>query len=267
MELVDILARDLEQWPAGAAYVFQRGTTLYACYKTLGRQTEHRIKNIEHATDSGSFYVTEPEWEELKRSKSSWTKQSIPAGSTHSRLSTRGDGSTVYYRWYEGYFCMWKDGNWIRAICNPSDVEIIPIPKQEAPAAWNGEGLPPIGTVCVFAGGYSCPSDPWDKDLHEGDKVTIIAHFLDGVTELAAFTFNASIRNRYRGAACVEQGSSGCFRPIRTAEQIAAEEQKKASINKRMIIGEMLDERHSGDSLHEFALRLFEAGYRKQSQS
>lgn len=94
--------------------------------------------------------------------------------------------------------------------------------------AWGGQGLPPVGTVCEFAGGTSSPEDPFDNDLREGDRVTIIAHFKDGGLDLAAFTFNPQVRNPDRGAACVEQGAYGCFRPLRTPEQIAAEEREKA---------------------------------------
>lgn len=87
---------------------------------------------------------------------------------------------------------------------------------------WKGEGPPPVGTVCEFAGGTPCPYDPFDKDLKEGMQVTIIAHFKSGDLTLAAFTFDP--QNFDRGRVQVEQGNFGCFRPLRTAEQIAADE-------------------------------------------
>lgn len=93
---------------------------------------------------------------------------------------------------------------------------------------WNGEGLPPVGTLCEFCGGNSAPEDPRDKDLQDGDPVEIIAHFYDGDLHLAAFIFNPQLRNPGRGMASVEQGAYGCFRPIRTPEQIAAEERAAA---------------------------------------
>ena len=128
----------------------------------------------------------------------------------------------------------------------------------QRPEPWNGEGLPPVGTVCEFAGGTNCPEDPFDKDLKEGDEVTIIAHFKDGESELAAFTFNP--RNLSRGNACVEQGMHGCFRPIRTPEQIAAEEREKAVFEIAHIL---IDNRHDSAEYHQ-AGRIYDAGFRKQ---
>ena len=114
--------------------------------------------------------------------------------------------------------------------------------------------------MCEFAGGTNCPEDPFDKDLKEGDEVTIIAHFKDGESELAAFTFNP--RNLSRGNACVEQGMHGCFRPILTPQQIAADERDKAIegmiADTNILTGIMSDRRI-------MAVQLYDAGYRKQS--
>ncbi len=122
---------------------------------------------------------------------------------------------------------------------------------------WDGQGLPPVGTVCEFAGGTYSPEDPFDNDLREGDRVTIIAHFKDGDLDLAAFTFNPQVRNPDRGAACVEQGAYGCFRPIRTPEQIAAEEREKA-IKEMCFAEETLTVKQ--------AKALYDAGYRRQEE-
>lgn len=126
-------------------------------------------------------------------------------------------------------------------------------------APWTGEGLPPVGTVCEFNGGVFAPEDPWDPDLRVGDQVTIIAHFDGGNGDiLAAFTFRA--RNPDRGQFYVEQGRWGCFRPLRTPEQIAAEEREKA-------IDEMAETARKatgfGTNLADMEA-LYDAGYRKQ---
>lgn len=124
--------------------------------------------------------------------------------------------------------------------------------------AWNGEGLPPVGAVCEFAGGTHCPEDPFDKDLKEGMKVTIIAHFKCGDFTLAAFTFDPE--NPDRGMVQVEQANFGCFRPIRTPEQIAAEEREKA-------IRQMIDDTNILTGIMRdrriMAGQLYDAGYRK----
>lgn len=121
------------------------------------------------------------------------------------------------------------------------------------------DGLPPIGAVCEWAGCTFAPEDPKEPDLHVGDQVKIIAHFKDGEFDLAAFTFNPKIHNPDRGTAWVSQGACGCFRPIRTPEQIAAEERKKAI------------DRMAADCPHPMApamrdsvfAELYDAGYRK----
>lgn len=125
---------------------------------------------------------------------------------------------------------------------------------------WNGEGLPPVGTVCEWAGCTFAPEDPQEPDLHIGDQVKIIAHFKDGELNLAAFTFNPQIHNPDRGTAWVNQGAHGCFRPIRTPEQIAAEE-RESSIQQmiddtNVLTGIMSDRRI-------MAGQLYDAGYRK----
>lgn len=143
----------------------------------------------------------------------------------------------------------------------------------ERPAPWEGQGLPPIGTVCEWVGCTFAPEDPKEPDLHIGDQVTIIAHFKDGEFDLAAFTFNPQIHNPDRGTAWVNQGVHGCFRPIRTPEQIA-EEARIAELN--LMVGAIKDYpcgRHGVDHLtqlkiHEEAcINLYDAGWRKQVES
>lgn len=128
--------------------------------------------------------------------------------------------------------------------------------------SWDGQGLPPVGTVCEFAGGTYSPEDPFDNDLREGDRVTIIAHFKDGDLDLAAFTFNPQVRNPNRGAACVEQGAYGCFRPLRTPEQIAAEEREKECDRIFAILSSVEREGNRSD----MAEALYDAGYRRQEE-
>ncbi len=131
--------------------------------------------------------------------------------------------------------------------------------------SWDGQGLPPVGTVCEFAGCTPSTEDPFDKDLREGDHVTIIAHFKDGNLDLAAFTFNPQARNPDRGAACVEQGAYGCFRPLRTPEQIAAEEREKA-IDAMLDLDPPHESCFRMTSRRQFCEILFDAGYRRQEE-
>lgn len=152
----------------------------------------------------------------------------------------------------------WKlpKGYMIKMDCYPGKfAEVVSNLKTEP---WTGEGLPPVGTVCEWAGCTFAPEDPKEPDLHIGDHVKIIAHFKDGEFDLGAFTFNPQIHNPDRGTAWVNQGSHGCFRPIRTPEQIAAEERDKA-------IDEMAQDLGKFFSNPKVSARtIYDAGYRKQ---
>ena len=100
---------------------------------------------------------------------------------------------------------------------------------------WNGEGLPPAGLEVEWKQGSN----------HEWVRATVIAYFKEEAW--------ISVKGGYP----IEVGNPAHFRPIRTPEQIAADEQAKA-------VHQMgLDAGFSG-SVQEFAERLYQAGYRKQ---
>lgn len=75
------------------------------------------------------------------------------------------------------------------------------------PAPWTGEGLPPVGVVCEYG---------------KQGQVRIITHFdqTSGAT-LAVGQVGE------RGMLVLATAESGSFRPIRTPEQIAAEERER----------------------------------------
>lgn len=120
----------------------------------------------------------------------------------------------------------------------------------ERPAPWIGKGLPPVGTVCEF-NGFN-PEETTPADPLVGDKVTVIAHFMSGSIEVAAFTFFAPPEFAFLQ---VGQGAYGCFRPIRTPEQMAAEEREAALKEMIALVG---------GSSRRSAEALYDAGYRKQ---
>lgn len=126
---------------------------------------------------------------------------------------------------------------------------------------WTGEGLPPVGTVCEFAG-YT-PEETLPTDPLVGDKVTVIAHFKSGPMDVAAFTFYAPPEFEFLQ---VGQGAYGCFRPIRTPEQIAAEERDAAVVQMKQCF-DSISERlmpTSNQYLETLFGALHDAGYRKQ---
>lgn len=132
---------------------------------------------------------------------------------------------------------------------------------------WAKGSLPPIGSVVEWDGCTFAAEDPQEKDLHVGDQVTIIAHLKDGDFEIAAFTFNPSIHNAARGSVWVNQGARGCFRPVRTAEQVAAEEWDKARTEVLNAMTENGKTASEPEALWKFRLKvvgeMLDMGYRK----
>ncbi|WP_458736988.1 hypothetical protein [Pseudomonas chlororaphis] len=100
---------------------------------------------------------------------------------------------------------------------------------------WTGEGLPPVGTVCEFR----VETDDWRQ-------CEVIAHKDDyAVCWIHCNKILAS--------------SGHAVRPIRTPEQIAAEE-RQTEINRMVAIAQMLDKGWA----RRVCASLYDAGYRKQ---
>lgn len=150
-----------------------------------------------------------------------------------------------------GSYQFFKNGEWEMGFgcMSNSYLEIA------QPEPWNGEGLPPVGVVCEFAGFN--PEETLPTDPRVGDQVTVIAHFMSGSFEVAAFTFYAPPEFEYLQVA---QGAYGCFRPVRTPEQIAAEERRVEikHIQAASVVncGPYITESAAG--------AIYDAGYRKQ---
>ena len=117
----------------------------------------------------------------------------------------------------------------------PSD--LIERPKKQE--AWGGEGLPPVGVTCEFTSndGYN-----WKPcRILYTDEVSILTGELEG---------KADRRLLRKCDADVK------FRPIPTAEQVAAEKRDKA-------VSEMVDSLKRFNSIHEACGMLYDAGYLK----
>lgn len=112
---------------------------------------------------------------------------------------------------------------------------------------WTGEGLPPVGTVCEF----------------KANILGWVQASITAVTELSIVFTRPSYQN---GRPLVEDRlphkAIERFRPIRTPEQIAAEERELAITD----ICLLLDKDPSRPSLREKAGIIYDAGYRKQAQ-
>lgn len=160
-----------------------------------------------------------------------WSK--APEGATHFYkcgnmfLKVEGDGMVSYLR---------TDGVWEHNRCHVDSYGGYLIPR---PPDWSGDGLPPVGTVCE----YYADEDTWRR-------CEIIAH-KDG--KAVAWVNHAHI-----------WASSGAFlRPIRTPEQIAAEERNKAI---RAIELHILKAQEQYLSVVQTAQSIYDAGFQVPKQ-
>lgn len=119
------------------------------------------------------------------------------------------------------------------------------IAMRPSSPAWNGEGLPPVGTVC----------EVMDADIGDWISGTIVHVGLNNGCTVAIMQCEKE----------VQYGYSGEFRPIRTPEQIAAEEREAAiqamyGLSRTSSIADVLH------AQHRLCADLYDAGYRKQEQ-
>lgn len=113
---------------------------------------------------------------------------------------------------------------------------------QRIPAQWTGEGLPPVGTVCEY------------KD--DAQWVSVEVKYLSGVTYVLRPLIPIGEFDEI-----VIHPIAAKFRPIRTPEQIKAEEKGRA-VTEMLSIVMSADLKGRGVSAQLEAL--YEDGYRKQ---
>ena len=285
MKLVDILARELKVWPDSydggptAAVSQDRSGELntldfgaenpnvgdYDGYCWKGSKWTLNGGYYAVADDNDTSIVTRAEWQSavdaLKAPKDKamdidWSK--APKGATHFSPSDE-DYLSCWCKWVGSQLFGWLadgDSKWDRLHGQERDKEkirdMIARPTYEE---WNGEGLPPVGMVCEF----KIPEEfdgvsPWRSELRNGHRVEIIHHYDTGINKCAVFKFKVAFGH------LVEQAAADCFRPIRTPEQIAAEE-REAEINRMVATAKMLDKGWA----RKVCASLYDAGYRKQA--
>lgn len=158
-----------------------------------------------------------------------WSK--APEGATHYR---KGNSLSFFRDVEKSGFYFWNEHQpqwrWVEGAF-PADAKPI------APT-WNGEGLPPVGTVCEHEG-----SNGWSNS----EVCEVIAHrAFEGHADGELLVVCATKTDVWFSSAC-------CFRPIRTPEQIAAEKRDKA-------IKEMAEDL---GIMHTTAAQAYDKGYRK----
>ncbi|MFN1181075.1 hypothetical protein ACK0NM_03905 [Pseudomonas aeruginosa] len=172
-----------------------------------------------------------------------WTK--APEGATHYQPESR-DFHAAWFRLQGGKAReMWVviPGGALEHIIDPTAFDesmqnLIARPAE--PATWNGQGLPPVGTVCEYKYTH------W-PEYHQCEIRYISAASL--------IVYDHGQEQYYRTCDML-------FRPLLTPEQIAAEEREKA-------ISQMLGLYNSAYwpmTSKQFCEVLFDAGYRRQEE-
>lgn len=122
-----------------------------------------------------------------------------------------------------------------------TNLELVQVTEATTQAAWNGEGLPPVGTVCEY--------QTWVN--REWKQTKVLAHHLG----FAVHSWSVDGDDME-----VDSAPPQDFRPIRTPEQIAEEDRDRAIEEMREII--------TADDLKGFGITMqlgaiYDAGYRK----
>jgi len=123
--------------------------------------------------------------------------------------------------------------------------------SESAAQAWSGSGLPPVGTVCEHFG---------TADHTNWIEVQVIGHGHVRHHDVAFFEYidQAKGQNGCNGYT-VSYSTVSNFRPVRTPEQIAAEEHEKEIEDLEAVLRAI-----STSYYPEIAKALVTAGYRKQ---
>lgn len=173
-----------------------------------------------------------------------WNK--APEDATHAGATTGLNIPVFYKDIREDKYSYWYDvgDGWREDVTgNPSCTPLIERPKKQY--AWDGEGLPPVGTVC---------------DMHIDDfgwiTGTVVVHIdLDEPTAVA-----------HNGEE-VFHGNASDFRPIKTAEQLEEEEREKEAIELYLTMQPASNSKawdNIGDYARDRYRLAISSGYRKQ---
>ncbi|HHM4988857.1 TPA: hypothetical protein ACRL4Y_005503 [Pseudomonas aeruginosa] len=172
-----------------------------------------------------------------------WTK--APEGANKAGFT----GPDNYLQFYRipgmfGDYDFWSENNGWRGTDFPTCANQLF--ERPAKVEWDGQGLPPVGTVCEWHGPNSDGPDGW---VYTESKV--VAYTDDGLF----------ICMQKPSCWPVVQRIDNCeFRPIRTPEQIAAEE-RETGISEMQTITD-----GAGPTVYAKLSALYDAGYRRQEE-
>jgi hypothetical protein len=217
-KLVEILARELKEWPAAVGGYGEHPS------EAMAQDSDGCLVRLDHLAIANPGQFDGEDW---------------------SRVSWCGLGN--YPGLADDYAtAIVTRAEWQAAVdaLNKSDAQrfaedYVEANRDRHAKEWNGEGLPPVGTFCCFQHVHHGGAWYEGEILYISDEYTIIKGHPVG--EQHYYTRNLE------------------FRPIRTPEQIAADERESA-------INGMLTHDALGGSRRGLAAALYDAGYRKQEQ-
>ena len=130
---------------------------------------------------------------------------------------------------------------WAISSENLSAWDLIERPKKQE--AWDGDGLPPVGTVC------------YRINVSTSTKVEIIANFDGTADRVAAYI-------PIEGRILVDQAIASCFKPIKTKEEI----EKEKYLSEILVISNIISMAtgFAGPTVNNISRSIYGAGYRKQ---
>ncbi|MEQ1005367.1 hypothetical protein ABLT12_30145 [Pseudomonas aeruginosa] len=181
-----------------------------------------------------------------------WSK--APDGATHWEPT----GPDFYEGWMKkegNEWFYWGEGTnkWFKGklSCNVS-AEREATFEARPQEAWDGQGLPPVGTVCEYRCHDSCEPKDWTV-------VHVLAHANHGsdTAMLLAEDVSGEPGTMY-GRIWIPR----TCRPLRTPEQIAAEERRKSILH---LANLLIDSRGQCNEYSQ-AEAIFDAGYRRQEE-
>lgn len=143
-----------------------------------------------------------------------------PADATH-----RSQKNGKFYKFVGDQLMVWQatlNPGWFKSLNDAANLQILPLLHQPDPVpTWTGEGLPPVGTDCQYSVGdcdswFYCTVRYIIKPIQDEPlQIVVDCPHLAGEQVCSLGDGPGEIR----------------FRPIRTPEQIAADEREQAAID------------------------------------
>jgi hypothetical protein len=184
-------------------------------------------------------------------SEINWSK--APEGATHAGINAKGSVG-YFYRLpgvlgdYDYWNATLDDAEWSSGKGNPVLSKLITRPSP----AWSCGGIPPVGSLCEVRQKTPCESSfDWEEC-----RIALINTGADGKPQVCTLDKRGDLAIYYPQTDIVE------FRPIRTPEQIAADERHEAVMRMSDIVGDIEKVPSWTDALEA----LYDAGLRFSEQ-